>query len=548
MSASAYGGRQPIGRKINRKLGSTAGAAESNDGHGGRSSSGGGGGAARGAAAVVAATLANAELAAAKTASAHYHAQFTATDGENDRLRADLEQQGGDSLLVIRHLEGQLVAAFEEAAAFKRAVADKLARQTAVEGELKAHYEDLIAARDRSIADYAALIARLQDDLRQASRFARQRQEHQQELLKLHTTMEELVAAHEKETAALRFQNVDRKMKLVSLEATMRDEFQELVDRESGRLLASKHAALLEHNTTLEGDKECLVRDIDDLLALANHVTAERTGMKRVSELHRKAHEEALRHTVARNRVGRETELKVRTLEGKVRNMAAELTATREGLRAEYEGQAAELKQQLAAAQADSLLLRKDLKAVRGLAGVVVGQRTELEKFFYVALEDCRRYKTGLMATATIASSNGGTFGSSRSHPQQRSSVRARGVAGSSSRGNNDSTNSSVTGSTFRLTQPSRAALTRGCVPTASGNTPLLSPALGESSFSGGGGGQLPPVAAATRLSPPPPPPPEQGASIDELSWEDKEKVIKALFFFINSTYYKAAPMADPDR
>ena len=39
----------------------------------------------------------------------------------------------------------------------------------------------------------------------------------------------------------------------------------------------------------------------------------------------------------------------------------------------------------------------------------------------------------------------------------------------------------------------------------------------------------------------------DNGAHFEELSWKDKEKVIKSLLFFINANYYKNSPVPEGD-
>eukprot|EP00796_Vickermania_ingenoplastis_P003853 gene3853-2731_t len=504
---------------------------------------------------VVAATFANLDLRAAKAALETYYQKYKDLEIENKMLREDLEQHEEDALKVVRHLEEELDKSVKETAKYKgevdRIVADSKESSVA----LMEQYNEMLKERDKQISDYASVTERLQSDLRQASRYVQQRQEHVMELKHLHDQLEEMAAKHEKDLTALRFQTLDRKIKLVALEKTMRQGFKDMVEEESNRLLDLQHRTLLERNRVLEEEKVEMAHDIEDLMHLANNFTTEKAKMKRRAELHRKAHEEVLRHTVTSNRNTRDKEIKVQRLEAKVRELLMEKKMMRETIEGEYSARIAELEHKLKETNSALQLHRFELRQMRNLAKQVVQQRTDLENFFYVALQDCKRYRGQLNSASSM---------SFPEHSQRPMSSRS-GV--SSSKAVKVSPGPPADGVDFNASfsiQPPAHADTISRDKTMLSET-ISSRGTTKSSLRGvprKGPVELPPVQSpgsgpgkheaqkqlegetfmtqtGLKAAVAAKPPPEPCAYIEELPWEDKEKIIKALLFYINSTYYK---------
>lgn len=487
---------------------------------------------------IVAATFANLDLRATKAALENYYQLFTRMEAENKMLKEDLEQHEEDSLKVVTHLEEKLGHSMKETVFFRGEVDRIIAANKESSTLLMDRCEELLKERDKQLSDYASITERLQSDLRQASRYVQQRQEHAMELKHLYDQLEEVGAKHEKELTALRFQTLDRKIKLVALEKTMRQGYKDMVEEESNRLLNLQHRTLLERNRELEEEKVDMAHDIEDLMHLANTFTAERTTMRRRAELHRRAHEEVLRHTVTSNRESREKELKVQQLEAKVRQLLVEQRQRKEEMESRYSARIAELEHELKEASSSLQIHRLELKRVRELASTVVQQRTDLENFFYVALQDCQRYRQQL---------NGNHGGSARSH--HREDYSARPVPIAIGRGNDFSESDFSGTDSFSIQPPLHAdAISRESNMSSTGRGTLSSSSSGRMT-------RLPPVVGrvpetsttfmteptnVTTIQVPQPEvkPPEAGLYVDELPWEDKEKIIKSLLFYINSTYF----------
>lgn len=425
---------------------------------------------------VVASTFANADLASAKAAVETYYQQYQEAVAENASLQAALQQQEEDSLQMVQFLSNKLKSVEEEANKYRDSINQLLEDHKMAQKVLQEQYSEMIRERDVELATFSTLTTRLQDDLRQASRYVQQRQEHTMELQQLHVELEELAAAHEKDLAALRLQTVDRKLKLIALEKTMRAEFDTLVDAESSRRLEERFHALLERTRTLEEEKLTMTLNMNDLLHLASDIDAERTTIRRKADTQAQAHRELTRYVFARSKQKQRADMKIQQLEAKVRQLTMEQRTVRQDVASVYERRISDLSEQLKATQDSLQSHRIDLHQMRQLTTKVVGQRSSLENFFHTAIADCQRYREG---SSTGVRTVGSTIGS---RPPVADSI-----------------------------------------------------AVGSEmvDWSGTGTGSSGKAATLPTVVTP------DGAFFQELPWEDKEKVIKSLFFFINTNYYK---------
>lgn len=466
---------------------------------------------------VVAATFANLDLRACKAALETYYTKFTQLEMENKMLREDLAQHAEDSLHVVQRLEEKLKESMEESVKYKDEIHRIMADNSDSNNSLMHRYNEMLKERDRQILDYSAVTERLQQDLRNAAHFVQQRQEHDMELKLLHDQLEEVTAKHERDIAALRFQTLDRKMKLVSLEKTMRQGFKEIVAEEANRLLKSQHHMLLERNHALEVEKVDMAHDIEDLMNLANTFTTDRDAMRRRAELHREAHKQVLRQTAQSNLRSREQEEKVQELEGTVRELLVKIKTTKEETSRQYSDRIVELETELRDTENSLKIHREELLQMKELVRKVVNERSDLERFFYVALQDCQRYRkqmdSSLSCSTPIHFSN---------REKENTVINKSSVIPSHLK-------------TFGKTSS----------PKGENKSPLeevydssLPPVKTHSSRTSNGKNSV--FMTEGEEQPKHLFPPESGAYIETLPWEDKEKIIKALLYYINTTYYKS--------
>ncbi|CCW62626.1 unnamed protein product [Phytomonas sp. EM1] len=461
-------------------------------------------------------------------------------------VRYGIGQRRQNSGAVIQDLETKLENALKDSALFKDRITQQLERHSTIEKELVERYEFALHERDRQLDEYAKLIAQLQSEVLQASSYIKQRDEHEKELRDLQNQFKEVETRHEKELLNLKFEAIDRKIKLFAMEKVMREEFHHVVEQRLQKLMEERHKGLIEHNATLQREKLDMSRDMERLLSMTSAMGGELTTLQRSMKLHRNVQDEVLKHSVIRIRQQRSKEAKLQRLESKVRELQAQLQEVHEKVASQYKDCIHSLEEELKATQNTLKTHRTELQNMRQYAAQVVGQRSDLEKFFYMALEDCRRYQTGMTAILSaqknhLSSSTESSRGSTKTSRQltQVSDTPMPPLATPSCHAADRVHPSPARHSPFSMNHPARVdESTKLFGMTVLPELSRTPPDRATSRLTNGGGGVQGDDKAQTVPAAPTASPPPMGAYIEEMSWQDKEKVIKALLFYINSTFY----------
>lgn len=512
-------------------------------------------------------TFANVDLRVAKAAMNDYARSCEVMARENEQLRLELQRQEEESIKVVEHLKEKLEEARNTVMEQQNEINRLQHEGNEATEAVRRQYTQMLGERDEQVAQYAALTQRLQTEMRACARSIHLREESRLEVQRLRDQIEEMTARHESELSALRFQTVDRKMRLLALEETMRESHQARVEHESSLLLEKKSHELLKNYRELQEERTRLVKDIDELMQLTTMKAAEFVDERRKGDLHQHACEEALRRIANSNKRSCEMQMKTQRLEQHVKELLQEKKSLREELSRQYEGKIQALERALAETQSSLRCHRTELQRMRYAASKIVEQRSDLEKFFYVALNDVRKMRTK-------SSKNRGNTPHSTSHTSPSMSLHS------------NSTLKQCASFSSKLPQLSPPQKAQQAEPNLSSrNSAVLSASTGE-----------------TRLQPhspcvPAPPPPVQevcasatsaagkqarqerpaplrrahsngtkptqdapvrgtvenvdsrlhinlgedgkGVYLNDLSWDDKEKIIKALLFFINQTCYQ---------
>ncbi|RNF21013.1 uncharacterized protein Tco025E_03552 [Trypanosoma conorhini] len=506
---------------------------------------------------VVASTFANVDLRLTKSAMADYSKRCETMSRENVLLRNQLEEHESDSIKVVQHLKEKLQCAEAEVSEQRGEIERLLAESAEAEEALRHQYEHILEERDAQMTQYAAIVQRLQTELKAAAQQVHERERHRLELQRLHDEIEDMRTRHDGEIAALRFQTVDRKMRLVALEEMMRESFKTQVEKESERLLEAKSKALLEDHESLQYERVRLTQEIEELVQLTTVKNTECADVRRKGELHQHACEEALRRIVLGNRRARESEVKTQRLERRVKELIQEKQAIRDELSRQYETQIQNLEKTLAETRSSLQSHRVELQRLRHVASTIVDQRSDLERFFYVALEDVRRMRSRAprrpplgppVQLPSLPAADGG----SGVHPQkQQQTPPAAGMRVPSPvavKGTTFLTESPVSAPAMGLASatPSAVAVNTTVASSTrpSSSVAVPSPPPGAAPRRRGGGSARPTRDATSssngvfiNLGEG-----GEGVYLSDLSWEDKEKIIKALLFFINQTCYQRLP------
>nr|CCC95036.1 conserved hypothetical protein [Trypanosoma congolense IL3000] len=523
---------------------------------------------------VVVSTFANVDLRVTKAAMNDYARSCETMALENEKLRIELQRQEEESIKVVEHLKEQL----EEAQSKVMKQQDEINRlQREINEsteEIRQQYTRMIEERDEQVSQYALLVHRLQNEMRAGAQSIHLRQEHLLEVQRLEDRIEEMKTEHECELSALRFQTVDRKMRLLALEETMRESFQAKVEQESSVMLEKKSHELLKNYRELQEERSRLVKDINELMQLATVKAAEFADERRKGNLRQHACEEALRRIAHSNKRSRDMQMKTQRLEQHVKDLLQEKKSVREELSRQYEGKISTLEKALAETQSSLRSHRAELQRMRYAASKVVEQRSDLEKFFYVALDDVRKMRTRLSKpkgsvaqSARVTSPSPSLYSSGALRQYNNCNTRLPHLPPSYKQQQMDGGGASV-GNSAASPHSAGEAKTPALAPCAPepqphDQYPPVVPGAGKrtqqersasqrrapsgnvkSAVEGSVKGNLENKDNRLNIDLGED---GKGMYLNEMSWEDKEKIIKALLFFINQTCYQPVSKTGSD-
>lgn len=339
---------------------------------------------------VVATTFANLELANTKKALAQFVDLYEMLKKENERLTKDLKERDLDSLQVLEYLRLEVAQKTTKLDELERELKTSNEHHDAALRDVTTRLTSIIQDKDVQITKATNTIAALQKELEDLSLFSRERQEILLELDRSKEAYEVMMNKYERELTKLRFQTIEEKVKLKAAETEMVKKFNVEVDARATILVDVKAKSIHENNKNLVHDKTLLEKEVSDLVTLATEVQAELKEAQRSAELDARIQQEAMRHTAKLNKVARESDAKAQMHEARYRNLSAEFDAVLARERRESEQKIYHLQATINQLQKTVELHHHELIRMRSLAGAVVEQRSDLENFFYQALDDVR--------------------------------------------------------------------------------------------------------------------------------------------------------------
>lgn len=512
---------------------------------------------------IVATTFANLELSNTRSTLSKFMELYDVAKKENETLRAQLKERDEDSIQVLEYLRMELAA--------KTAALDITERQLKNQAELNdknitnvtSSLREQITSKDEQLTTLNQTICRLRKELEELSVFSRERQELLLEVERSKESHQAMIAKYERELTKLRFQTIEEKVKLKAAESEMTKKFNAEVDARATILVDVKAKSIHENNKNLAHDKALLEKEVSDLVTLTTEVQAELKEAQRCGEIDVRLQQEAMRHAAKLNKVARESDAKAQLLETKCLSMTAESEVRLEKERHDRAAEVSHLKNTIASLSTNLERHRHELIRTRQLSRTLIAQRSELENFFYEALEDVKHMRsdtdtgklsprmapsTGLLSargttprnwhdlterhksTKTFSATPIGTMTMDvrRSSPrgQSRQLVAAR-VGTSSARS---------THSTERYRLPelphSRADHAAG------GGIFITSPRTGDPEEA--------PAIPSLRDDPDHHDtfdvPENDAQRFTDLSWGEKELVIRSLLFYVNQMFYQRRP------
>lgn len=500
--------------------------------------------------ALVASTFANVELQSTKATLAQYVSLYNNAREENARLQHDMQERDKDAMTVVQFLRNDLDKRQEQLKEAKRKAADDLEAQKAEFGREREQLQEEMAGRDKTISGLQEQVASLHADLDALAAFRRERHDMHLELSRLRDEHQRTVEKYEAEISKQRFLSLEEKVRLKAEERGMEERFDREVNDRAMKLLDAKTREIHQENFILLQDKQMLEKELaraTDNQQKLSTVAAER---QRECELARQADEEHMKRTVVKNREAKDLQQRLKDMEKNLKDTVNRYSGQLTTVKAAAEKDVQRLISERDDAQRTAELIQRDFLKMRQLTRSVVRQRTELETFFTEALDYVRhqvaRERTGLIAepapAALIMHTSVPSTTTRHAMATTSSTVRSDAAKAKKQRlaPHNFFKNDGQFEAIYRPPQtgeassslppinnlpPSRSFDGTMSMPVGSG-VPPMSGADASATMGSLGGAE-----SEAHVDP-------EGGRVDisQLSWADKERVLRILFAKINAT------------
>jgi hypothetical protein len=338
----------------------------------------------------VAATFANLELQATQATLRQYSQLYEAAAQENQQLADTMKERDKDAMQVVEYLRSQLEA---KEATLRDA---KLRLERAEDDFMKRHQvtihglEDEIERREETIRVLREHVREATAKLDEFAHFEQDKQQLLHTIGRLRDAERELVLTHEKELTKIKFSSLEEKVKLRAVEKAMTDRFESEVHERAMQLVDTKTQQIRESNIALTRQKAQLEREVTRLTASVRTNAEGMESARREADLAKESHAEYAKQGCKLTRVAKDASRRVRELETRCSDLTRELQTQRVQMGVDHSSEASEMRLELHHARDTAATLKRDLVQMRQLTEHVLNQRSELEAFFYSAIEHTR--------------------------------------------------------------------------------------------------------------------------------------------------------------
>eukprot|EP00760_Papus_ankaliazontas_P037057 PhM_4_TR8420/c3_g2_i1/m.55436 len=434
-------------------------------------------------AAVIASSFANMELQSMRKTLTQTTTSLNKLQEENARLREEMQERDRDALQVVEFLRRE-VEKKQDQIEVVRKQAEEI--QEAGEKRLQQEVSSLmfvVKEKEDALDKAEDDIKRLEDEIDSVAEFKRQKHELTQELTSIRQHLLETKEKYERELSRANFSALEERVRLKGEKKDFIDKFKEEVNVRAMELLDEKTRTIYEQNRTLIVEKRSLEKELQGVNKELSDATAQLRAKARELELIQQNQHLA-------GKMGYKLRKEVQTLsqrnlglEDTVRSVAERYELELHKVRTAHTTEVGAMGETVTALKNAVDVRTRELRKMRSLTRGVVQQRTELETFFHEALSYVKERKVLEL-----------TQGPSVLQQQQQGGASSRGSAASS-----------------------RSVALPAITPPPPG---------GGSKTSSG----------AVTPAPPPPPPDPSRVDVSQLSWDDKERVLRILFARINAT------------
>lgn len=536
--------------------------------------------------AIVASTFANMQLLTTKETLTQYTSLYQAAREDLTKVGEEMVERDRDHIKVVEHLRTQNQETTEKMRKQKNFFEEKIESMKREFTQEKEALNDVIREKDRTVAKLNVTVDQQQADLDALNAFKRERHDIHTEISNYKQRQAEIAIEHEQALSEVKFAALEERVRLKAEERAMRERFETEVSTQAAAMLDVKTREIHAENAQLIEDKVLQQDEIDRLTRENKLLKGKSDEQRRELDL-TKSSEEGFTVRCAKQSIEiKELKKQMLVLEKSLATTIEQYEAKLKAMSMNSNETIERLQNERDAAYRNAEGRQKELLKLRAVAKQVVQQRGELEMFFHEALafvkkqilaeraeqqkvlqiqaqhEHLLRIKGGgSQSPSSPASGNnashrsqlyqflpkGGTPSSTTTPSKNQQQSTRNGTAfgsgldivGSNSHSavptlpsigapRHSAGGSSTTSSALALVPP----LPHSAPPLNTTTTP--SKAAAASSYM---------AHTASTASRVPPPPLPSNASINEdgfvdiadLSWTDKERVLRILFAKINS-------------
>eukprot|EP00002_Diphylleia_rotans_P012008 TRINITY_DN2358_c0_g1_i11.p1 TRINITY_DN2358_c0_g1~~TRINITY_DN2358_c0_g1_i11.p1 ORF type:complete len:495 (-),score=95.47 TRINITY_DN2358_c0_g1_i11:242-1726(-) len=230
-----------------------------------------------------------------------------------------------------------------------------------------------------------------QAELASLKEFKTKRHEVQEELVRARKDLEEFERKHQETISKMEHKFYEEKVRLQKETNQKMAEIQKLSHEEAIQRLDESTKQILIENRRMADELRLQVQETDELQRAKKRMEEENERLLRSVELNEQSVKEYAKQGYRRAKEIKDLTNKVKNLERSLGQVVRELEREKESSSQQMQKLAEQSQAEINALKRLLELKAKELSGIRKLAQNVLNQRTELERFFLEALEQCKQ-------------------------------------------------------------------------------------------------------------------------------------------------------------
>jgi|Transcript_60837 hypothetical protein len=337
--------------------------------------------------AMIASTFANDELQLKKQTLQQYVVLTEDLKGENVKLREELKEQERESLQVVEFLRKEVERKQEQIESLTKQLDTQKQDLTKQMEDEKATMQATIDEKDAAFAELKEQKETLETQLASVDQFKKDKYDMEVELKRLRDNECAIKEKNERELSKLKYQSLEEKVRLKNEEIAMEQRFNQDVERKAYELLDEKMKRIHQQNKHLLEDKGLLEKELEQLLEIKKRVEEDKKCKQRDLELKEQSLEQFALQGHRQSKEVRELMMKNRHLASSLQNTINNYELEKTNSKKQYDEILKAREQQLVDAHQMVQIRTQELHRIRSLAKHIISSRSELEAFFNEALE-----------------------------------------------------------------------------------------------------------------------------------------------------------------